>query len=352
MSLGAGMGCLTAFSGLQGEPQVQSAPADAPLARPPWGPCRPLARGPLVLVLNPKAGSVQPERIAAVRELLTLDGREHVLVEAGRSLAGTAQQAAEHAVAHGGALIALGGDGTLSTVGAAAWRAGCPLGVLPLGTFNYFAREHGLSAEPIDAVRCWLRGQVGPVRLGLANGRPFFVNASIGLYPSALRQRERVARRFGRARWVAWWAGMQALWHEIDQGRHRRHYRLQADGERWSLRTPLLFFGNNRLQLDELGLPEAEALDAGQLLALSAAGPGFWPLLGLGLRGALGQLGEAEQLQRRPFRLMRVWPQPRVPGTRPPLLHLACDGELQGSCENLRVEAASQPLCLIGARPA
>lgn len=351
MTLGASMDGLTAFSGFQDEPQAQSAPADAPLARPPWGPCRPLARGPLVLVLNPKAGGVRPERVAAVRELLTLDGREHVLVEAGRSLASTAQQAAEHAVAHGGALIALGGDGTLSTVGAAAWRAGCPLGVLPLGTFNYFAREHRLSAEPMEAVRCWLQGQVGPTQVGLVNGRPFFINASLGLYPSALAQRERVSHQLGRARWVAWWSGLQTLWQQAHRQRQRQHYRLQADGERLKLRTPLLFFCNNRLQLETLGLSDAERLDTGQLLALSASGQDFWSLLYLGLRGALGQLGGAEQLQRHPFRLMRVWPQARVPGTRPPLLQLACDGELQGSCDSLRVEVASQPLCLIGAQP-
>jgi diacylglycerol kinase family enzyme len=336
MRLGAGVGRLTALSGLQGEPQAPSAHADAPLARPPWGPCRPLARGPLVLVLNPKAGRLQPDRIAAVRELLSLDGREHVLVEAGRSLASTAQQAAEHAVAHGGAVIALGGDGTLNTVGAAAWRAGCPLGLLPLGSFNYFAREHGLSAEPMHAVRCWLQGQVGPAQVGLANGRPFFVNASVGRNARALPQP-------GGAGKAAWWGVMQTLWREVLRRRHHRHYRLQADGERLTLRTPLLLFGNNRLQLAELGLPETETLAPGHLLALAVTDrDALWPPFGL--------RHGTEPLQHRPFRLMRVWPQPRVPGTRPPLLQLVCDGESQGSCESLRVEAAPQPLCLIGAR--
>lgn len=314
MSLLAGMDLLTGFSGEQAAARPPWALAQEAPARQPCRPCKPLARGPLVLVLKPRTGGLQRQRIAAVRELLELDGREHVLVESGRSLAATAQQAAEHAVAHGGALIALGGDGTVNTVGAAAWRAACPLGVLPVGRSNFFAREHGLSAEPEEAVRCWLQGQVGPTQLGLVNGWPFFVNAAVGRYPRALRQVP-----------------------QLDQG--RRHYRLQADGERLSLRTSLLFFANNRLQLGELGRHELPA--AGQLLVLAASGETMvWP-----------RRGSSDTLQSRAFRVMRVWPTSRLPGLRPSLLHLACDGELQRSCEHLQVEAAAQPLCLIGARP-
>jgi hypothetical protein len=37
-------------------------------------------------------------------------------------------------------VIAVGGDGSLNTVAQAAHAAGCPMGVIPYGTFNYFAR--------------------------------------------------------------------------------------------------------------------------------------------------------------------------------------------------------------------
>jgi diacylglycerol kinase family enzyme len=51
-----------------------------------------------------------------------------------------ATDAAAAAVARGTAVIAVGGDGSLNTVAQAAHAAGCPMGVIPYGTFNYFAR--------------------------------------------------------------------------------------------------------------------------------------------------------------------------------------------------------------------
>ncbi|MCK7495945.1 MAG: acylglycerol kinase family protein [Comamonadaceae bacterium] len=50
------------------------------------------------------------------------------------------------------AVVAVGGDGTLNTVAQAAHAAGCAMGVVPQGTFNYFARTHGIPADPADAV--------------------------------------------------------------------------------------------------------------------------------------------------------------------------------------------------------
>src|SRR5256885_3573742 len=81
------------------------------------------------------------------------------------------------------------------------------MGVVPLGTFNYFAREQALSLDPAQAVQDILQalqaGQMRPVNVGLVNERLFLVNASLGLYPRLLDERERASTRFGRTRLVA-----------------------------------------------------------------------------------------------------------------------------------------------------
>ena len=87
-------------------------------------------------------------------------------------------------------LVAAGGDGTIAPVAALAGRLGVPLGVVPVGTANDFARAHGL---PLDEAVAWELARWGtrtvPLELGrLAGGRPFVNVASAGLAAVAARQ--------------------------------------------------------------------------------------------------------------------------------------------------------------------
>ena len=107
-------------------------------------------------------------------------------------------------------VVGAGGDGTLNTVAAAVLGQGVPFGILPQGTFNYFGRRYGISQETEVALRAAAR-QVRPVQVGLLNDRPFLVNASLGLYPQLLEDREAFKQKFGRNRLVALWSGLVTL---------------------------------------------------------------------------------------------------------------------------------------------
>ena len=122
-----------------------------------------------------------------------------------------ATEAATLAVARGTAVVAVGGDGSLNTVAQAAHAAGCPMGVIPYGTFNYFARTHGIPTDPAAAVRLLLDAHPSPVQVAALNNRLFLVNASLGLYPELLQERETFKARFGRSRWVAFVAAGATL---------------------------------------------------------------------------------------------------------------------------------------------
>ena len=49
------------------------------------------------------------------------------------------------------------------------------------------------------------------MQVGLLNDRPFLVNASLGLYPQLLEDREAFKQKFGRSRLVALWSGLVTL---------------------------------------------------------------------------------------------------------------------------------------------
>lgn len=96
----------------------------------------------LLFVINAAAGALDVDaKRAVIESALAAHGRKGELLTCGPAdLARVATAAAAAAVARGTAVVAVGGDGSLSTVAHAAHAAGCPMGVIPYGTFNYFAR--------------------------------------------------------------------------------------------------------------------------------------------------------------------------------------------------------------------
>lgn len=77
-------------------------------------------------------------------------------------------------------VIVGGGDGTLNDSAQALLDTGLPLGVLPLGTANDFARTIGIPLDIPAAIDNIVKGRTTRVDLGEANGYPFFNVASIG----------------------------------------------------------------------------------------------------------------------------------------------------------------------------
>ena len=267
--------------------------------------CDDLATAPFFIVLNLASGRPQGEaERLAIEDVLNGAGREYRVfcVDDANRLAVAAGEAVKAARERGGVVVAAGGDGTINTVIQACLGSGCPLGVLPQGTFNYFGRAHGIPADPIEATRALLTATVEPVQVGLVNGRAFIVNASVGLYPQLLEDREAYKARFGRNRAVAMWAGLATL----VRGHRQLRLRIGAGSQSQTVRTPTLFVGNNRLQLEAIGIADAAAVESGKLVAITLRPVGTLALLWLTLRGAFGQLGAATDVQSFAFERMTV----------------------------------------------
>ncbi len=144
-----------------------------------------------------------------------------------------------------------------------------------------------------------------PVQVGLINDQVLLVKTSLGLYPDLLQDREASKARFGRSRLVALAAAVATV-----LGRHRPlRLRIETRDGTQDVHTLTLFVGNNRLQLAQVGLAEANAIDQGQITAVVLRPIGPLALLGLMQRGALGTLGEAPTL--RSFQCQRLQVSPR-----------------------------------------
>lgn len=304
-------------------------------------------RGPFFIVINAGSGRQDADAEQAVMSrVFAQAGREFefLQVDDPAEIQVLARRAVRQAKARGGVVVAAGGDGTINAVANAVLGSGCPFGVLPQGTFNYFGRAHAIPQGTEEAARALVGASVQPVQVGKVNERIFLVNASVGLYPQLLEDREAWKRQFGRSRFVAFVSGMATLL----QAQRQLQLQIESAGQVAALRTPTLFVGNNHLQLSRVGIAEkdANAVERGQLAGIVVRPIGTLALFGLLLRGLLGRLGEAENVHSFSFRRLIVTPRGRR------RIKVATDGEITWMSSPLVFELGPEPLLLLVPAPA
>lgn len=132
----------------------------------------------IALLANPDSGSGEAGEV------------ERLLRDGGRAVTRFDLDRADDAVASAPErIVVAGGDGSVGCGAAAAARASAPLGVVPVGTANDFARALGLPSELEPAVRLAAEGtEMRCLDLGRVEGRPFVNAASAGLSPIAARK--------------------------------------------------------------------------------------------------------------------------------------------------------------------
>ncbi len=113
-------------------------------------------------------------------------------------------QAVQRAMERGATRIAVaGGDGTVSAAAAATAHTDVELVVIPAGTFNHFARDHGIPAD-LDLACASATAEGGNIRradVAWVNGRLFLNTSAVGAYANFVRLRERLEHRLGY--WMA-----------------------------------------------------------------------------------------------------------------------------------------------------
>ena len=244
-----------------------------------------------------------------------------------------AEEARQTVEERAGIVVAAGGDGTVSAVAGAVAGGGCRLGVLPLGTFNYFARGLGIPEDLDEALAVLDSGTPRRIAIGTVNGAPFLNNASLGLYPHILRERESIYRRWGRSRLAAYWSVLRAL---FDLGRPLS-LAVRIDGKARRFRTPLVFVANNPFQLELMGLEGADAIAEDRLAVFVAPD---CTRLGMALRALRLALGRAEPQD--DFELLSG--REVVVEARRARRQVALDGERRSMTPPVRVERRARAL--------
>ncbi|MGL4320572.1 MAG: diacylglycerol/lipid kinase family protein [Paracoccaceae bacterium] len=242
-----------------------------------------MMKQPVCILVNAGAGKKNAARIAALLQPfhdagLAPDVR---VIDRGRNLPAEAAKAVQ-----GGfrTIIAAGGDGTICTVATALAGTGIALGIVPLGTFNFFARSLGLPNDPAGAIAALLQGKERVVSAAEVNGKLYLNNASIGLYPALLQQREAAYSRWGRTRLAAYWSALRTL---VTYDRPSR-MRITIDGRTDHLRSPMVFVAQNAYQLEQYGMADGVALiREGKMAVYIAPELRRWQLLGFAIRMAL-----------------------------------------------------------------
>jgi diacylglycerol kinase family enzyme len=214
-------------------------------------------------------------------------------------------------------VVAGGGDGTIAAVAARLAGTETLFAVLPLGTFNFFARRSSVPLDVAGALDVLDGRAIHRVDVGEVNGHVFLNNASIGLYPAVLDKRETAYRKLGRSRLMAYASVALAL----VQPPGLLNLQIEIDGERRARRTPLLFVGANAYQMENFAIPGRECVRLAHLAAYITRPLGALALSKLALRAFFRGLHGAPELEVVCARELRV-------SLRRPRVRVALDGEL------------------------
>jgi diacylglycerol kinase family enzyme len=216
------------------------------------------------------------------------------------------------------ALVAAGGDGTVSTLADVVRGTGTPLGIVPSGTLNHFAKDLGIPLDMGAAARAIVQGKPRAVDVGEVNGSAFLNNASLGLYPGIVKERARQQRRLRRSKRAAMlWATLAVM-----NRPPLLDLQLELDGKVQDCRAPFVFVGNNDYVLEGFDIGRRGHVDCGVLNVYTTRSCTPRGLLALALRALAGRLRQADDFMESSVSALRV-------ASRRRQLLVATDGEVR-----------------------
>lgn len=144
--------------------------------------------------------------------------------------------------------VAAGGDGTLNCLVQALVHTEAVLAVVPIGTYNHFARDVGIPLTWRAALDVALTGTTRQIDTARVNERFFVNNVSLGLYPELVARREERGRDYPRwkARFYAVYATMRKYPHV--------NLTIESEHHQQVVRTHVFMISNNSYDLSRLGI--------------------------------------------------------------------------------------------------
>jgi len=144
--------------------------------------------------------------------------------------------------------IAAGGDGTVNSVVQPLVHSEAALAVIPVGTYNHFARDLGIPLDWPSALDVALNGQLHQIDTARANDRFFVNNMSLGLYPELVARREERGREYPR-----WKARLYAVYMTMRKYPHVS-FTVETEHHQEVIRTHVFMVSNNSYDLSRIGI--------------------------------------------------------------------------------------------------
>lgn len=214
------------------------------------------------------------------------------------------------------AILAGGGDGTISTAAGIAFMSGKPLAVLPAGTMNLFARALKVPLVLTDALEAIAGGEIGNVDVATANDRAFVHQFGVGIHARLVRIRDNMSYRSRIGKMLASLRAIGAV--AINPPQFEAEFRTSTGVER--RRVSGIAISNNPLGNRQI---HAEGLNGGVLGIYVAEPMSTWALLHLTLDLFLGTWRDSPMVSEREVDEVTLHFPKRKRGA-----HAVIDGEL------------------------
>ena len=190
------------------------------------------------LIINPLSGKRKAPQIIAMAkamaeelgialEVRTIEGHGH-----GTTLAKEALERGQDRV------IFAGGDGTLNAVAAGLIGSTMPLGIVPMGSGNGYARSLKLPLKPDAALRIAFTASATPMDVCYLNDKPFIGTAGIGFDA-------RVSWEFDKSKSRGLWGYMRIILKQILSAKPMP-ISVEANGTTVQENVLMLVFANTR----------------------------------------------------------------------------------------------------------
>ena len=297
----------------------------------------------IIVLMNQAAGTASKEEIsAATIEAAFRAAGVDATVE---QVEGKAMATRARAVLDDGfdAIVAGGGDGTVSCVAGVVAGTKTPLGVLPLGTLNHFAKDIGIPADLEGAVRAIAAANVRALDLGEVNGETFINTSSLGFYPPVVQERDRQRKHLGRGKWLAALSALVKVLPRV----HALRLTIKVDGQTLHRTTRLVFAGNNEYRMSLFTQGERKGLDSGLLYLYLVKRPSRLLLLRLALRALFSDAGTTDDFES--FSVPSFTIENRRKSQRKVLVFL--DGEVKSLAPPLLYRARARDLLVLAPEP-
>jgi diacylglycerol kinase family enzyme len=206
------------------------------------------------------------------------------------------------------------------------------LAVLPIGTYNHFAKDLGIPIDWRQALEVALSGESRQIDVARVNDRFFINNVSIGLYPELVQKREAHGRDYPR-----WKARFFAAYTTL---RHYPHVSINIESEHHQevIRTHVFMVSNNGYDLSRIGIDASRPnLTEGRLAIYWLPHLPRVALMKFAAHFLAGRVSQAPGF--RSFRTQRVKVQ-----SRHQRLHVGIDGEVFTLTTPLTITSVPQSL--------